>query len=179
MAGTELLDVVDIMDRPIGKANVKDCLEKGLLHRAVATIVIRSGGELLLQRRSVKDLWHPGRWTLSSTGHVRSGETYPRAARRELLEELRIRSSVRQLTKFLLPKVRSRGLTEWEHVALFVCHTDQRALVDPVELEEVRELSAEEVRGMLSGRRLTPDARIVLSVYFRLAGNDPRPSGAF
>jgi isopentenyldiphosphate isomerase len=179
MAGTELLDVVDTEDRLVGKASVKDCLEKGLLHRAVATVVNRSGGELLLQRRSTKDLWHPGKWTLSSTGHVRSSETYPRAARRELLEELGIRSPVRQLTKFLLPKVRSHGLTEWEHVALFVCHTDQRAVVDPVELEEVRELSVQEVRGMLSGRRLTPDAKIVLSVYFRLAGDDSRPSRAF
>ncbi len=175
MAATETLDVVDTADRPVGTASLKDCLEKGLLHRAVAVVVVRSGGELLLQRRSTNDVWHPGRWTLSSTGHVKSGETYRQAAVRELSEELGIRSPLMQLCKLLLPKVRSRGLTEWEHVALFMCRTDQLAVVDHSELEEACALSVPDVRRMFSGRRLTPDAKRLLLEYFRLAGDDSGP----
>jgi isopentenyl-diphosphate delta-isomerase len=178
MAGAELLDVVDEEDRPIRKASVKSCVEEGLLHRAVAVIIRRSNGKLLLQRRSTRDLWHPGRWTLSCTGHVRSGETYLRAGRRELYEELGMKAQLKMLCRLLLPKVRSRGLTEWEQVALFASLTDKRAVTDPVELEEVRELSVQEVRRMLSGRKLTPDAKILLSKYFRLVGDDPCPRRA-
>jgi 16S rRNA (adenine1518-N6/adenine1519-N6)-dimethyltransferase len=175
VARSEVLDVVDAEDRPVGKASVKDCLEKGLLHRAVAVVVVRSGGEMLLQRRSTKDVWHPGRWTLSSTGHVKSGETYPSAARRELNEELGIRTPVNLVGKFLLPRMRSHGLSEWEHVALFVSHSDQAVSVDPVEVETTVELSANEVRKMLSGRKLTPDAKVLLSRYFVLVRHDPGP----
>lgn len=175
MAAAETLDVVDLADRSVGAASLKDCLEKGLLHRAVAVVVVRSSGTLLLQRRSVKDVWHPGRWTLSTTGHVRAGETYRHAAVRELSEELGIRARVRLLSKLLLPKVRSRGLIEWEHVSLFLCRSDQEAVVDTKELAEARALSVRKVHRMLFGRKLTPDAKLLLLEYFRLARDDSGP----
>lgn len=176
MAGTEVVDVVDSADRAVGEATITDCLERGLLHRAVAVLVLRSDGRILLQRRSTRDLWHPGRWTLSSTGHVKSGESYPDAAKRELFEELGIRSRVKPLCKLLLPKIKSRGLTEWEHVALFVSVTDAPVRIDSEEVEEVQTVSSSELRSMMEERRLTPDAKVLLRKYIVLS-NDHVDSG--
>ena len=167
MPGTELVDLVDESDRTIGKASLEDCLGRGLLHRAVAVLVLRSDGTVLLQRRSRRDRWHPGRWTISSTGHVKSGETYGRAARRELFEELGISSPVNPVGKFILPKIRSRGLTEWENVVLFEARTDEPARADPAELEDVRPVSRSELARMLAGRKLTSDAKILLREYLK------------
>ncbi len=166
MGGEELVEVVDREDEAVGRAPLRACLREGLLHRAVAVLVVRPDGTLLLQRRSVRDLWHPGRWTLSCTGHVKAGETYLQAAKRELGEELGISARVTPVAKLLLPRIRSRGLIEWEHVSLFVSSSGAEPTPDPVELEEVRPLKADEVKKMMRGRRLTPDAKILLASYF-------------
>jgi isopentenyldiphosphate isomerase len=173
LAKPEVLDLVDIDDRPVGKATLKECLEKGLLHRAVAVLVLRQGGRLLLQRRSKKDRWHPGRWTLSSTGHVKAGESYARAGTRECHEELGLDLRLRPVAKLLLPRIRSRGLTEWELVTLFTAASDEEARPDRQELEEVEDLSPSEVRDMMKSRKLTPDAKILLKKYFSSVGDDP------
>jgi isopentenyl-diphosphate delta-isomerase len=170
---TENVEVVDKKDKSIGEATLVECLERGLLHRAVAVLVIRGNGNLVLQERSKEDHWHPGRWTLSCTGHVRALETYHQAAERELSEELGLKSSVRRVAKILMPKMRSRGLTEWEHVVLFLTYFDGDLHPDPTELEGVHTLTPSEVKKMMSGKRLTPDAKILFARYFDSVGKNP------
>lgn len=164
--GSELVDIVDIKDRVVGSATLAECLTKALLHRAVAVLVIRSDGRLLMQRRGLKDIWHPGMWTLSSTGHVRRGEAYLAGAAREMKEELGLASRLKPLSKLLLPPIRSRWMTEWEWVSLFTSETDAEVTVDPTELESVHSFTPAEVKKMLEARKLTPDAKFTLSVYF-------------
>jgi len=144
----------------------------------VAIVVERAGGRILLQRRSTSDGWHPGLWTLSSTGHVRAGERYADAARRELGEELGLSARVRPVGKFLLPKIQSRGLTEWEYVTLFVCKTDAKAKIDPSELAGVADFNFRNAKKMIRGSRLTPDAKILLREYLSAGGHLTRKSPA-
>ncbi len=176
MPGSEMVDIVDELDRPVMEATLRSCLERGLLHRAVAVLVSRSGGEILLQRRSRYDNWHPGMWTLSCTGHVRSGETYLMAARRELNEELGLVSPITRLTKLLLPAIKSRGLVEREYVTLFAAVTDQEVTIDPVELDSVEAFTPRALEKMMARRSLTPDAKLLLVEYLRLSRNNPGPS---
>jgi len=165
MPADEEVDLVDEEDHLAGAATLGDCLGKGLLHRAVAVLVLRTSGRILLQQRSRRDLWHPGLWTLSCTGHVKRGESYGAAARRELYEELGIRSPLKSFTRLLLPPFQSGGLVEREWVSLFVSKTDLPATIDPIELESVEEVSRSQLKRMLSGPRLTPDAKILLGLF--------------
>ncbi|MGP8056264.1 MAG: NUDIX hydrolase [Nitrososphaerales archaeon] len=169
----EIVDLVDEEDAVVGTATLRDCLEKGLLHRAVDILVLRTNGKVLLQQRSKRDLWQPGLWTLSSTGHVRRGESYKEAAARELGEELGLRSPLRAITKLLLPPFTSRGLTEREWVSLFISKTDRMATIDPMELESTEEVSLPRLRRMILGRRLTPDSKIVLRAFLKLWSGRP------
>jgi isopentenyl-diphosphate delta-isomerase len=165
MPADEEVDLVDEEDRLAGAATLGDCLTKGSLHRAVAVLVLRSSGRILLQQRSKRDLWHPGLWTLSCTGHVKRGESYGAAARRELYEELGLRSPVKNFTRLLLPPFQSGSLVEREWVSLFVSETDLPSIIDPGELESVEEVSSSQLRRMLAGPRLTPDAKILLGLF--------------
>jgi isopentenyldiphosphate isomerase len=145
--------------------------------------VLRTNGKVLFQQRSKRDLWQPGLWTLSSTGHVKSGESYRDAAKRELDEELGLRSPLRATAKLLLPPLTSAGLTEREWVWLFVSKTDRTATIDPVELESVEEVSLPKLKRMFSGQKLTPDSKIVLRAFLKSRGTRsgppwPRPSGS-
>jgi len=161
----ELVDIVDEHDVVVGTATIKDCLERGWLHRAVAVLVLRSNGEFLLQQRSKDDVWHPGLWTLSSTGHVKSGEAYDVAAARELREELGISARLVREGKHLLPPIKSGGLTERESVFLYVGRTDAPCIIDRTEVEGVKEVAAPRLRRMFNDGSMTPDAVILLSDY--------------
>lgn len=165
-ATPEQLDVVDDDDRVVGSATIEECLSSGTLHRAVAVLVARSGGRFLLQQRSVKDLWQPGMWTLSCTGHVRRGETYRAAAARELDEELGLRAPLTERGKFLLPPVTEGPLTEHEWVALFGSSTDSDVRIDPSELQGAAEFSRGQLEAVMAGGMLTQDAKFLLRKYF-------------
>jgi isopentenyldiphosphate isomerase len=167
-AGSELVDVVDARDHRVRTTSLRECMNKGLLHRAVAVLVFRSGGRLILQQRSFHDRWHPGRWTLSCTGHVKAGETYAAAARRELREELGLKGRPARICKLFLPKIRSRGLIEWEVTSVFVCMSELPTVIDRSELEKVEAVSRSRLSKMTKGRVLTPDAKIILRECLKL-----------
>ena len=169
MSEGEEIDVVDEHDSVVGSTTVGEALKRGQLHRAVAVVVLRSYGKILLQQRSKRDLWHPGLWTLSSTGHVRKGESYAAAAARELKEELGIEARPRLLGKYLIPPIRSGGLVERERVAMFEARTDLPCIVDPTEVEGVKEVEVLRTIKMLDGDPLTPDAVLLLTEYLNLA----------
>jgi isopentenyldiphosphate isomerase len=159
---SEILDLVDSTDKPIGKASLRECLARGLRHRAVAVVVVRRSGNILLQRRSRKDPWQPGKWTLSCTGHVKQGEDYLSAASRELAEELGLHTPLHFVGKFFLPRIINEGLVELEVVGLLVSRSDSPVSIDTVELEEAKEFSCEGLTKLLGGRALTPDAKVLL-----------------
>jgi isopentenyl-diphosphate Delta-isomerase len=165
LASDEILDVVSEHDEVTGRATIKDCLENGLLHRAIAVLVVRSDGHFLLQQRSKRDRWQPGLWTLSSTGHVAAGESYDRAAARELAEELGLIADPFPLKKYLLPPIRSGGLTEREWVTLYVARTDLPSRIDKTEVEQVQDVDEPGLRHMFHDGSMTPDAVILMTDY--------------
>ena len=165
LPGTEEVDIVDDDDAVIGSAPLSDCLEKGFLHRAVAVLVQRSNGAYILQRRSETDLWNPGMWTISCTGHVKRGESYLQAAARELSEELGIGGSLRRLFKLKLPPFKEGSFTEHEWTSFFITATDDQVTPDPQELSGVMELAKAELERMVEGGPLTEDAKILLGRY--------------
>ena len=165
MPGDEKVDVVNEHDVVTGSATIRKCLEKGLLHRAVAVLILRSDGKFLLQQRSKGDLWQPGLWTLSSTGHVGSGETYDHAASRELNEELGIVARLNRVERQLLPPIQSGGLTEREWVVSYVAQTDMPCTIDRNEVETVGEFDEQALRPMFDDGSMTPDAVILLTGY--------------
>lgn len=133
-------------------------------------MVSRSGGGVILQQRSKKDDWHPGRWTLSCTGHVRKGESYAEAASRELMEEIGIRADLLLVDKYLLPAMRENGLTEREWVSLYAATSDAEPRIDPQEVEGVKEFAPRELKRMIGSGDLTPDSVILLGGFMRSRG---------
>ena len=73
----------------------------GSLHPTSHIWIVRrnhsSGGDLLLQKRSLSKDSNPGCYDISSAGHVSAGDTYLPAALRELGEELGIRAEEKDL----------------------------------------------------------------------------------
>lgn len=93
----ELLDQVNEKDEVIGTTNKAEAHEKGLVHRVAAVYAFNSKGELLVQHRNInKD----GLLDHSVGGHVKQGESYADAAKREAFEELGITKPLSLLGTF-------------------------------------------------------------------------------
>lgn len=101
----ELFDLVDENDKVIGTVKRRETNRNPKrIHRAVCILVFNKKGQLFLQKRSKTKDTYPGYWTISASGHVRSGQTYRQAAIKELKEELGIKEgfSLKRLGKSLM-----------------------------------------------------------------------------
>ncbi len=132
-SASEQLPVVDRNDRLIATASRVEVHQNHYLHRAVHILVFTSCGELLIQKRTPDKDRYPGYWDVSVGGHVHVGESYESAARRELLEELGIRTHITRLAK--LP---ASADTDWEHIVLFKAQYDGPIKPDPQEIQAWR-----------------------------------------
>lgn len=102
---SEVFDIVDKNDCVVGKTDMKELYEKKHLHRIVHVFVIHPKTKAVyFQKRSESKSYLPGFYCTSAGGHVRAGESYEQAARRELSEELGLNVPVKKVhrTNFVL-----------------------------------------------------------------------------
>jgi isopentenyldiphosphate isomerase/N-acetylglutamate synthase-like GNAT family acetyltransferase len=170
----EYFDVVNENDIVVDRQSGRDCVNRGLLHRAILVFLINERGEVYLQKRARNVMFYPGHWSASVTGHVSSGETYLEAAKREVKEELRIDCELRELGKFLTPKWKIGDMTEWEFIAAFegsLSDTSGRITLSH-ETEEGRFLSPRDFRNWASKEpgTFTPETLLAMK-YLPIAGH--------
>ncbi|GAB2325019.1 NUDIX domain-containing protein [Streptomyces griseoincarnatus] len=97
---TEMVERVDDDDRVIGVVGRGEAIRRRWLHR-VATVVCRdTRGRILVHRRPHDDVRFPGGVNFMLGGAAEPGETYEKAAARELTEELGVRARPRFVLKF-------------------------------------------------------------------------------
>lgn len=116
----ELFDIVDENDKVIGQATRREVHKNPkLIHRSIAIIIYSTDKRIFLQRRSMSKDTDKGKWTISCSGHIGSGDSYKKAAERELQEELGIKIPLSQLAKYLV-----RSPQETEMTVLFTAVSD-------------------------------------------------------
>lgn len=107
---------------------------KGLLHRAFSIFIFNSKKELLVQQRSAKKVLWPLYWSNSVCSHPVKGENYLQAARRRLLEEIAIETSLVFLFKFQYQARYKTIGSEKELCSVFIGKTDAVISADPDEI---------------------------------------------
>lgn len=167
----EYLDVVDEDDRVLDRRPRSECLDKGLLHRAIIIFITNSAGEIFIQKRARHVRFYPGHWGPSVGGHVSSGENYSQAAIRELKEELGIQCELRELGKFITPKREIGGGADWEIITVFE-GTSSSEITLSDESEEGKFVSPHELKRMAKNHpeTLTPDLILAMKYHPSLAG---------
>ncbi len=166
----EYFDVVDDNDSVIRKELGLECVNLGLLHRAILVFLLNSKGEVYLQKRAEDALFYPGYWSASCTGHVSSGETYDLAARREVKEELGIDCNLERLGKFKSPRWKIGDKVEWEFITIFETTVSNSRITLSDETQEGKFVPLKEFKRMLveQPEKLTPDTILAAQQYNRL-----------
>ncbi len=149
---------------PVGKLEAH---ERGLLHQAIS-IFLFHGDRLLLQRRASGKYHCPGLWANTCCSHPHWGESVEACAHRRLREELGLSAPLRAVgeTRYRAPV--GGGLTEHEHVHLFVGRLESespRMAPNPEEVSETRFAGAASLQKELNEAPdgLAPWFRIYLS----------------
>lgn len=146
MAGIESIDIVDESNNVVGTSDAETAHEKKLMHRVIGVFVFDADGGLYLQKDNKY-----GKLDLSVGGHVRKGESYESAAKREMLEELGLTTPINHISTFLPKDARlnhywaiytATALPEWKFK----------------ETEEVKSLEKIDVAKVIDMMESNPDA---------------------
>lgn len=160
----EYVDIVTEDNKIIDKALRSECHgNPKLIHRAAHVLVFNSKGHLLLQKRSMNKDIQPGKWDTSVGGHVESGESYEKAAYRELEEELGIKNVILDY----LYDYKMRNEIESENIRSYLCKFDRRIDFNKHEIDEVRFWEIEEIKKQLGSGIFTPNFEQEILLYLK------------
>lgn len=154
MSKSELLDIVNDFDEVIGSVPYEEVYLHKHPHRLVHIFLFNDKKQLLIQQRTFFKPKHGGTWMTSAGGHVRAGESYEEAAKRELQEELGIAVPLKRMGKdFLIDDGHKKFF------AIFVGKTNQREFVfDPIETQRLVWKSFADIAAMMqSNEPLHPE----------------------
>lgn len=97
----EILDIVDEHGNPTGETVERSAAHaKGIRHRTSHVWIYRikdGRPQILLQKRCLTKDSFPGKYDISSAGHIPAGDGYEESAVRELKEELGVEISAERL----------------------------------------------------------------------------------
>ncbi len=151
----EKFEICSCDGKALGVAPRSRVHREGLWHRAANVVLLRSDGQLILQRRQEDKDVCPQLWDLSVAEHLRPGESYRQAAARGLREELAVEGVALQplgavmQVRLVLPEL---GIKDYELQQTFYGHFDGELCPDPVEVAELATMAWPELREALDSR---------------------------
>ncbi|MFI2212685.1 NUDIX domain-containing protein [Streptomyces sp. NPDC020141] len=128
MSADEILDVVDELDRVVGRAPRGEVYARGLRHRCVFVLARDGLGRVFVHRRTASKPVFPSLYDMFVGGVVGAGESYDAAALREAEEELGVSGLPRPtpLFRFLYEEAGADGgaaRSWWSSVYEVRCET--------------------------------------------------------
>ena len=150
----EIFPIVNTEGEVVGSATREEChAGTFLLHPVVHLHIFNSAGELYLQKRVMTKKIQPGKWDTAVGGHVDYGERIEDALLRETREEL----GVRDFTPEFLMRYEFRSQVEAELVYIYKCVYDGDFNLDPLEVDEGRFWSLDEIKKSIGKGLFTPN----------------------
>ena len=155
----ELLEVYDSAGAPTGQVRTRaEVHVRGDWHVAFHCWILRSNGEVVMQRRSLAKDTFGGLWDAAAAGHWRAGET-PAEAAREVAEALGLDVPFANLHECGRERISrrfpERGLIDREHHRVYVLRWDAPFSTyrpDPREVSGLAAFPAHGLVDVLAGR---------------------------
>lgn len=147
---SEIIPIVNEEDCEIGSIEKnKFDKTKGDIYRTVSLILLNKNREILIQRRALTKSTYAGKWDFSAVaGHVRLGETYLDAIKRETEEEIGLTGIVfKELEKtFTETADNKRRFTQIFSAVVDISISELR--IPENEVAEVKFISMNELKNM-------------------------------
>lgn len=132
-------------DTSIGTMEKMEAHQKALLHRAVSVFILNTKGEWLIQQRA-KEKYHSNcLWSNACCTHPSPGESNLEAANRRLMQEMGMKSDLKEIFSFIYKESLDNELTEHELDHVFVGITDENPTINPDEVMNYQYISYEDL----------------------------------
>jgi len=138
-------------DKVLGKISRDEAHSKLLLHRSGMVFLMNSNDKILINMRSQKHETFPSCYDSSVSFHVKYGETYEIAAKRETEEEIRIKSPLKFIGKFM-----HIDPPEYQILFVFLCVSNEKPIIDPEEFSSGKFYSIKEAEKIVQNENITP-----------------------
>jgi isopentenyl-diphosphate delta-isomerase len=132
----EYVSLVDEQDNEIGIMEKLQAHQEALLHRAISVFIFNDKKELLLQQRAAVKYHSPLLWTNTCCSHPRPGEVVIEAAKRRLMEEMKMACNLTYEFSFTYKAVLTEELTEHEFDHVFFGESNALPEPDPAEVAD-------------------------------------------
>lgn len=148
----EMVDVIDDDFNVLKSVSKREAIKKLWKHKGAAVIIKNNKGELFIKLRKKNKKVHPHFWEIGVGGAVKSGETFEEAAKRELFEECKIKGKIKFLFDF-----EYCGSEIYYKAKIYETIFNGKIVVDPLESEEGRWASLEEIKQLMKKKAFAPD----------------------
>ena len=134
----EMLDTYDINGNFLGVKSRSFCHSGNveIYHKSVWVWIINNKGEILVQKRALTKKNSPGKWDMSSAGHVDAGEDCLTACVRETEEELGIKVKPDEFV-FLKQYIQKKS---WELAQIYLLRNNTEEKNFTLQTEEVEQI---------------------------------------
>lgn len=157
-----LVDVVDKNDKVLKTIDRGSAINSDIL-RVIGVFILNKKGQILLQLRSEKSYRYPLYWDCSAGGHVDTKEDYNTSAKRELFEEVGIKTELKFLGKqyFELDDGRKHFM------AFYQGKYEGKIKIDPHEVSKAKFFTKQEIHKMIKkSEKIHPECLFGLKKYF-------------
>lgn len=154
------MDLIDENDNIIGKIDVEEIHDKGILHRTTHTFIINSEGKLFCRKISSKNKIYSGYWSTSVGAHVFSDQNYDQVAEESLRTNLGINCHLE-----MIGKVRVHDKYENEISATYVGYSNEKIHILNSDIEDGRFFTIDEIKELTKKHNVTPHLIISLKLY--------------
>lgn len=137
--------LVNKNDEEIGTMEKMEAHLQGMLHRAFSVLIFNSKSQLLIHRRAFGKYHSEGLWTNTCCSHPLPGETIVEAAKRRLVEEMGMKTSLAPLFSFIYRAELENNLVEHELDHVLIGFTNDEPQVNPDEVSDYKWMSMHEI----------------------------------
>lgn len=147
--------IVNDSDQIIGYRKKDQAYKEREMLRSVQIFVYNPKGDLYIQKRGKKKSRYPNYYCVSVAGHVEAGETYQKAAIRELKEELGLKK-IGEIKLISKEKI-SVGKGNCSMAAFFIARTDEPITLQKEEVSNGNFYTIKDIEQLiLKKKRFTP-----------------------
>ena len=132
----------------------------GIWHSAIHLIIVnKDSTKVIFQKRAKNKDLYPNMWDISVGGHIKSNEIDIDAAKRELEEELGIKSNNIKFIKKYKEELNNNGVDSKEVVSLFVLSLDneeEKLKLQKEEVSEAKWITKKEMELLIKNKLVVP-----------------------